>query len=198
MALPQEKTNILHGKLSRIFDNATTLDEFSRRRYEREISAIKKIHYSRGIALEALLAAIDNDVEKVLTLAEEYIALDSTEGTGLLNFAVLLRGLGKVIEAYAILTAGFQKFPLDAALSYELMTYALSLDDEKVINELTSKFPERFNDFRLDFDSTAEETPDEQIVHLLHESVGQGATVLPFSVREKRRIEALLDGVEAE
>lgn len=198
MALPATKINELFNELSSILQNDTTLDEFSLLRYQREISTIKKIEYSRGLVLDACLMAISGNTPALIKIITEFITLESVETMSYNNMIWLLSMIGKIIEAYAVSTAAVQNFPNDLRLATEHMRLAVVLEDTDTVQTLKDKFPEPFKDTSLDFLSVSEEDELDEVIaiNILFGEDCAMDKLKSFSPREKRRLEELLHGVD--
>lgn len=193
---PLTKTNDLIKDLGSIFDSGTRLDEFSVRRYQQEISAIYKISPAEGMSLDGFIAGINNNPNEVIQLAKKYLAEPTADSDVYINFAIILRGLNKTVDAYAVLLDGYQKFPLAVNLVREIAYYAIAFDDQGTIETLKEKFPEEFHAIFLLYATDGDGLTDEQVISSI-DSIPNSFEETPlFTPRELQNLKTLLDGVE--
>lgn len=195
MALPAIKLNTLIRELGYIFDSNESLDVFSLHRYQKDIDAIKRVDYFHGILLEAFIAGINNDIQRVLFIAEEGLNDNNISVAWYVNIAKLLHNLGRPIESYAVSIKGLQIFPEEMELARDVMHLAQAFEDESTIANLKNRYPNEFKLWDYVSESCNEDSSSEDILYLL-ESISSENKATSFTPLERESIEKLLEGVE--
>ncbi len=114
-----------------IFCKKQTLNDFERKRHEREAQKVAISEPAIAFFIRILLAAIANNTAEAVRLIEQFriMGMSSAQSANMIQVCMLL---GKMRLAYDIACESFERFP-----------------DSQVISELTARLAEAFEDSEM-------------------------------------------------